>query len=272
MTDQTGAGIPGASVVLTAVSTSQSRTTQSNDQGEYTFTSLQPGQYKIDVKAQNFASETIIAELAVAQQLRADVALGVGQVSGPVNVTSSEGGVAVETDNAQLSNVVNQRQVTELPLIDRNPYDLIALSAGATDGPDRGTGNQRGAGFSVNGQRTQSGNFLLDGGENNDTFTSQPGQNVPLDTIQEFRVQTNNYTAEYGRGAGFVANVVTKSGSNQFHGTLYEFNRNSKFAANDSFNNANGITKPFFNRNQFGGSVGGPVIKNKTFFFRVRTH
>ncbi len=219
------------------------------------------------MNAPSFSTLDVTTQVAVSQQLRVDGQLKVGLESETVEVSASEEGVAVNTQNAELSNVVSQRQVTELPLITRNPYDLIALSAGTTDGPDRGSGNQRGSGFAVNGLRSQDANFLLDGGENNDTFTSQRGQDVPLDSIQEFRVQTNNYTAEFGRNAGYVANVVTKSGSNEFHGSLYEFNRNSALAANDSFNNANGLDKSFFNRNQFGFSVGGPVIKDKTFFF-----
>ncbi len=267
VTDQTGSALPNASVTLTASATGQTRSTTTNNQGEYSFPSLPPGQYKIRITASGFTTREIAAQLAVSQLLRADAQLSVGQATETVNISASDDGVAVETQNAQLSNVVNQRQVTELPLITRNPYDLIALSAGATDGPDRGSGFQRGAGFAVNGLRSQSSNFVLDGGENNDTFASAPGQNVPLDAIQEFRVQSNNYTAEFGRGAGFVANVVTKSGSNQFHGSVYEFNRNAALAANDSFNNANGFPKEFFNRNQFGFSAGGPVIKDKTFFF-----
>src|SRR6185503_3831327 len=236
-------------------------------QGEFNFVSLAPGKYRLDVSATGFSTQQLNAELSVSQQLRVDAQMKVGAVSEAVNITAGEGGVAVETENSQLSNVVSQRQISTLPLITRNPYDLVALSTGVTDGPDRGSGNQRGAGFAVNGQRSQSSNFLLDGGENNDAFTSLAGQNVPLDAIQEFRVQTNNYTAEYGRGSGFVANVVTKSGANEFHGSAYEFNRNSALSANESFLNANGAEKPFFNRNQFGFSVGGPVRKNKTFFF-----
>ena len=267
VTDQAGAALANASVTLTAEATGQTRSTTTNDQGEYTFPSLPPGQYRIRVMANGFTSRELTAQLAVSQALRADAQMNVGSATETVNISANDDGVAVETQNAQLSNVVNQRQVTELPLITRNPYDLISLSAGATDGPDRGSGFQRGAGFAVNGIRSQSGNFVLDGGENNDTFTTAPGQNVPLDAIQEFRVQSNNYTAEFGRGAGFVANVVTKSGSNQFHGSVYEFNRNAALAANDSFNNANGFSKEFFNRNQFGFSAGGPAIKDKTFFF-----
>ncbi|MFN7943878.1 MAG: carboxypeptidase regulatory-like domain-containing protein [Blastocatellia bacterium] len=267
VTDQAGATIRGATVTLTAPATGRTRTTTTNDAGEYNISNLPPGEYRIRITADGFTSREITTQLAVAQNLRADAQLNTGSATETVNISASNDGVAVETQNAQLSNVVNQRQVTELPLITRNPYDLITLSAGTTDGPDRGTGFQRGAGFVVNGQRSQSANFVLDGGENNDTFTSAPGQKVPLDAIQEFRVQTSNYTAEFGRGAGFVANVVTRSGSNQFHGSVYEFNRNAALAANDSFNNANGFEKQFFNRNQFGFSAGGPVIRDKTFFF-----
>jgi len=267
VTDPAGAVIPNATVMVMAVDTGQTRTATTNSLGEYIFPSLPPGTYKIRIAAQSFSAGEITAQLAVAQELRANAQLKVGPETESVQISAGEGGVTVETQNAELSNVVNQRQIAELPLITRNPYDLITLSAGATDGPDRGSGNQRGAGFAVNGLRSQSGNFLLDGGENNDTFTSTSGQSVPLDTIQEFRVQTSNFTAEFGRNAGYVANVVTKSGSNKFHGSVYEFNRNSALAANDSFNNANGLDKSFFNRNQFGFSIGGPVIADKTFFF-----
>ena len=265
--DQNGAVVANANITLTLTSTGQSRTATTNSEGQYLFTSIQPGAYKLRITANGFTSREISTQLSVSQQLRVDAKLSIGATTEVLNISAGEGGLAVESQNSQLSNVIGEKQVKELPLITRNPYDLVALSAGTTDGPDRGSVNQRGAGFAVNGQRSQSSNFVLDGGENNDTFSSQVGQNVPLDAIQEFRVQTNNYTAEYGRGSGFVANVITKSGSNEFHGTVYEFNRNSKLAANDSFNNANGFAKPFFNRNQFGFSGGGPAIKNKTFFF-----
>jgi hypothetical protein len=267
VTDQAGASIPDATVILTAVGTGQTRRATTNSNGEYHFPSLSPGVYSINITASGFSGIEINTQLAVAQESRLDAQLKVGLKGEIVQISAGEGGMMPETQNAELSNVVNQRQIVELPLITRNPYDMITLSPGVTDGPDRGSGNQRGAGFAVNGLRSQEANFLLDGGENNDTFTSLPGQNVPLDSIQEYRVQTNNFTAEFGRGAGYVANVVTKSGSNELHGTVYEFNRNSKLAANDTFNNANGLERAFFNRNQFGFSVGGPVIRDKTFFF-----
>src|SRR5262249_49678111 len=176
VTDQTGAALANASVTLTAGATGQTRSTTTNNQGEYTFPSLPPGQYKIRITADGFASREIAAQLAVSQALRADAQLSVGSTTETVNISAGGDGGAVETRPAQRSNVVNQRQVPELPLITRNPYDLIALSAGATDGTDRGSGFQRGAGFAVNGQRSQSANFVLDGGENNDTFSAAPGQ------------------------------------------------------------------------------------------------
>src|SRR5271169_4746560 len=125
----------------------------------------------------------------------------------------------------------------------------------------------RGAGYSINGQRSSNTDILLDGGENVDLFTATVGQSVPLDSVQEFRVVTSDFTAEYGRAGGGVINVSTKSGTNQFHGTLYEFNRVSALAANTYQNDANGVAKPGFTRNQFGYSIGGPIIKNKLFFF-----
>ena len=125
----------------------------------------------------------------------------------------------------------------------------------------------RGAGYAINGQRSADTDILLDGGENVDLFTATVGQSVPLDSVQEFRVVTSDFTAEYGRAGGGVINVTTKSGTNQFHGSLYEFNRVSALAANTYQNDSNGVAKPGFTRNQFGYSIGGPIVKNKLFFF-----
>ena len=127
--------------------------------------------------------------------------------------------------------------------------------------------DQLGAGFAVNGARTQSANYLLDGTENNDTFMSAPAQDVPLDSIEEFKVQTNHYSAEYGRNSGFTANIITKAGTSEFHGSLYDFIRNSALAANTYENNAHGFPRPVFNRHQFGGTLGGPIRRRKLFFF-----
>src|SRR5262249_5528434 len=133
-------------------------------------------------------------------------------------------------------------------------------SSSGTGGSDQVT---RGAGVSINGQRSASTDSLLDGGENVDLYTSKVGQSVPLDAVQEFSVVSNNFSAEYGRASGGVINVVTKSGTNQFHGSLYEFNRISALTSNDYDSNANGVPRQHYTRNQFGYAVGGPVVKNK---------
>jgi hypothetical protein len=190
VTDPTGAVIPNTTVTLKSVDTGVVRTTSTNTQGLYSFAALAPGQYRITVEPQKFAKSERLAALSVSQQLRVDVGVSTQTIIEAVNVLG--GAVAIQTQDAQLSNVVSDRQVAELPLLTRNAYDLVGLSAGAADGPDRGTGFQRGSGYAVNGQRSQSANFMLDGGENNDTFSSLTGQNVPVDSIQEFRVQTSN--------------------------------------------------------------------------------
>jgi hypothetical protein len=151
-----------------------------------------------------------------------------------------------------------------LPTLTRNPYALVQLSGNASDDLQ---GSGRGTGFSLNGQRSASTNVLLDGGENVDNYTATVGQSVPLDSVQEFRVITSNFSAEYGRASGGVVNVTTRPGTNDFHGTLYEFNRVSRFASNDFESNAQGQPRSNFVRNQFGYSIGGPILKNKLFFF-----
>ena len=158
--------------------------------------------------------------------------------------------------------------MTELPSLTRNPYDFVGVSSGATQASVR-----RGIGFALNGQRAESGGFLLDGSANNDPYNSGPSQIVPLDAVQEYRLLTNNFTAEYGRNAGFIANAITKSGVNEFHGNAYYFLRHSGLAANTFENNSRGLPRPVFNRRQLGGTLGGPVYRDKVFFFAAyRAH
>jgi hypothetical protein len=261
--DQQQAAVANATVILKNEATAVERRTATDGEGDYVFNAVAPGKYSLRGEAANFEARSVNIEVTVATSLRADITLGIRGATEAVTVSATgEGGVAVQTEQATLGNTINQRQVVELPTLTRNPYDFIALSAGAAPSSDG-----RGAGFAVNGQRSASGNFILDGGENNDTFIAGVAQAIPLDAVQEFRVQTNNYTAEYGRNAGFIANVVSKSGANQMHGSVYWFNRNSAFAANTFENNATGNNRPVFNRNQFGGAVGGPIIKDKLFYF-----
>ena len=202
--------------------------------------------------------------------------LAVTGASTTVEVTGSAEVAAVNTENQTLSQTINSEADFDLPTLTRNPYDLVATSGNVTEDSNSG----RGAGYAINGARSADTDILLDGGENVDLFTATVGQSVPLDTVQEFSVLTNNFTAEYGRARGGVVNVATKSGTNNFHGSLYEFNRVSALAANTYNNDANDIFKPDcvvgtpcdvgnfgFTRNQFGYSIGGPIIKNKLFFF-----
>src|SRR5262249_26474323 len=193
-----------------------------------------------------------------------NAALAVGGGGTVVEVTA-ETGAQVDTLSQTLSQVVSQQQITQLPTITRNPYDLVATAGNVTSSEAQ---NFRGLGFAVNGQRAASTDIMLDGGENRDEFTTLVGTNVPLDSVQEFRVLTSDFTAEYGRAAGGVVNVATRSGTNTFHGSVYEFNRNSKFAANSFDNNARGLPRAHFNRNQFGYAIGGPILPNKLFFFQ----
>jgi hypothetical protein len=220
-----------------------------------------PGRFVVRAEANDFAASTANVEVVVATPVRADLILRVQEVKQEVRVLG-ENGVAVQTESADLGRAINPHQMSELPSLTRSPYDFMALVPGATLSNDL-----LGVGFAVNGSRTQSANYLLDGSENNDTFMSAPAQDVPLDSIQEFNVQTNYYDAEYGRNSGFTANIVTKTGTNQFHGSVYDYVRNSALAANTYDNNAHGFPRPVFNRHQFGGTLGGPIRQNKLYFF-----
>lgn len=276
VTDPQDRVVPGATVTVTSVTTGAIRTATTDDQGVYQVGSLQPGLYDVTVKAGQFAENTQRAQVSVGAKLNLDVQLSTQQVAADVTVVAGAGGLEVNTQDQQLSDVVTHDQVTNLPTLTRNPYDLVGLSGNVTaDSGGRGTG------YAINGQRSASTSILLDGTENVDTFTATVGQAVPIDSVQEFRVITGNFSAEYGRASGGIVNVATIAGTNEFHGTLYEFNRISKLASNGFNNNAFGIARQVFTRNQYGYSIGGPVIlprfgegprstinmKNKLFFF-----
>jgi outer membrane receptor protein involved in Fe transport len=279
VTDKTGAVVVGATVTVKSVDTGLVRTTTTKSAGEYTITNLPPKMYEVTIEAQGFQKYTQQVRVGVGSSNDVSAKLGVTGASTTVEVTGSAEAATVNTENQTLSQVINSKQMVELPTLTRNPYDLVATSGNVTEDNN----SNRGAGYAINGARSSSTDILLDGGENVDLFTATVGQSVPLDTVQEFSVLTNNFTAEYGRASGGVVNVATKSGTNSFHGTLYEFNRVSALAANTYNNNAQraqafidgtcvvgtpcGIGKFGFTRNQFGYSIGGPIIKNKLFFF-----
>ena len=263
VSDAQGALISGASVTVKSdTGFSQSKT--ASDEGFATFTNLKPGFYTISSTASGFAELTKRAEVTVGAKLEVVMAMTTGAVKESVTVVAGEGGIEVNTQSQELSTVVSSKDILELPSLTRNPYDFVTLSGNVNEDANV---SGRGVGFSINGQRVASTNVLLDGGENVDYFVAGVGQSVPLESVNEFRVITSDFTAEYGRASGGVVNLTTKSGSNQFHGSLYEFNRISALASNSFFNNANGTDRPIFTRNQFGYSFGGRIIKDKLFFF-----
>jgi len=263
VTDQSNSAVPNAKVVLTNTATGLSQTVNANQEGSYTFTNLPAASYEITVEATGFRKYVEKFTLGVAQRASLNAQLEVGSISETLVVEGTA--VAVNTTTGDISSTINNQDIKYLPILNRNPYNLIAtLPASAETGSL--TGDTRGVGVSVGGARTGSISFMLDGGENNETFGAGVGQSVPQDAIEEFRVQTNNTTAEFGRNA-VVANVVTKSGTNNMHGSLYEFYRGAALSSKGFDDNANGTPKSNFVRNQYGGSIGGPIVKGKTFYF-----
>ena len=270
--DPSGAVVTGATVRVKSVATGREVTTTSDNEGVYTVVGLLPGFYDVTVESGSFKPNTQRVQITVASNVTLETKMALTEVSGgTVNVVASEG-LAVNTQTAEVSNVVTGTQIRELPTLTRNPYDLIGLSGNINNddpgAPVPGVGlTGRGAGFSINGLRAASTNVLLDGVDNNSVFYGSLAQNVPLEAVAEFRVVTNNFSAEYGRASGGIVNVAIISGSNNFHGSGYEFNRISKLASNGFNNNANGVPRGVFTRNQFGYTIGGPIKTNKLFFF-----
>jgi hypothetical protein len=275
ITDQSGAVMPGVTVEATNTATGQVRNTVTNPDGFYTLPLLQPGSY--DVKATLSGFKPVVrtgVDVSVGDTSRVDVKLTVGGVQESVTVSGEA--PLVETSHSTLGITIDQQKVVELPLNGRNFTQLGTLIPGVV-APPGGLGGQAGdatpggfgattAGFNVNGMRNQSNNFLLDGASNNDTFNTGFVMRPPPDAIQEFKIQTHSYNAEFGRNAGSVVNVVTKAGTNALHGAAWEFNRDDKLQARNFFAPVN-QAKPKLKQNQFGGAVGGPLMKNKLFGF-----
>jgi hypothetical protein len=232
--------------------------------------SLAPGEYAVKITAKGFADFAKTVQIAPGVPASADAQLAVAGSATQVEVTA-QSEVQVEVESSALSQVVDAQRVAELPSLTRDPYDFVQTLGNVQQDTASGTGGRdeivRGAGVSIGGQRSSGVDILLDGGENVDLYTTQVGQSVPQDAVETFSVTTSNFSSEYGRASGGVLNVVTKSGTNQFHGSLYEFNRLSALTSNDAEDNALGNPKAKYTRNQFGYSFGGPVIKDKLFFF-----
>ena len=269
--DPAGAAVANATVTLTNTETGVTQTIQADKEGKYEFTSVKIGDYRVSSESTGFSkSESAIFQLTVNARQRVDVDLKVGNVGEVLTVTSQP--TQLETETSSRGQVVGTREVENLPLNGRSYADLVLLAPGVRRSLlEDGSATQREASYNVNGQRSAFNNFLLDGLDNNNYGTSNQGfanENIPPspDAVDEFRVDTNNYSAEYGRNPGAVINVSVRRGTNSFHGKVYDYDRNTVFNATGPFL-ATGATKPKFIRNQFGGTFGGPIWKDHTFFF-----
>jgi hypothetical protein len=287
VTDPSGAIVAGATVTITNMGTNIAVKTTSDSAGDYVVTPLEVGKYSVAVEATGFKrSIRPDIQVNVQDRVRVDAKLEVGKASDTVEVRDAA--PILETDTSYLGEVVDSQRIVDLPLNGRFFTRLAVLTAGTAPTP-AGARDENTGGFSANGVRPYQNNYILDGVDNNslsEDLSSQTSFVVgpPPDAIQEFKVQTNSMSAEFGRSGGAVLNVTIKSGTNQIHGTAYEFLRNSDLDANNFFNNANGAPIAPFKQNQFGFSVGAPIYipkiyngKNRTFFFfdyqgtRIRT-
>jgi len=272
--DTGGGVIPGATVTVTNLATNIASQQVTTETGSYQVVNLVPGRYQVEVELTGFKKSSQVIALEVGQRARLDVELAVGGISEVVTVAESP--QLLNTNDATLGAVIPQSQVANLPLAIRNWDDLLALVPGVQG--DRyteqggGTSFGRTGGINVHGARALQNNFLLDGVDNNSIsenvqeLTSQVSR-PSVDAIQEFKVVTSPYSAEYGRSPGAAVSVSTKSGTNDVHGTAYEYFRNQAFDSIDYFSQKANAPKPANDQNQFGGNVGGPVVKDRAFFF-----
>jgi len=275
VTDPSGAAVAGATVNVTSVETGRLSTTTTNELGYYTVTALPPGHYTVDVAQKGFKKIQRTLELQVAQVGVVDFQLQVGEVTQVVNVEA--GSPVIDLQDSAMGQVMESQQITELPLNGRNFTQVALLVPGVIRGSGAATGasgnaetyrysQEGGASLVVNGVRAQANNFILDGIDNNEALVNTIVLFPPADAIDEFKVQTNIAPAQYGRAGGALVITSIKSGSNDYHGNVFWFNRNKALNAEDFFTSPHTPT-PSFVRNQFGGTLGGPIIKDKLFFF-----
>jgi len=262
--DSTGAVLSGVTVNLANEATGVSRDTQTGSSGDFVFVEVQPGTYTVSFEQKGFKKDiqkSVVVQ--VNQVVTLNTTMQPGGAQEVVEVTSEA--PLVETTSTQMGAVVNERAIAQLPLNARDTYQLLQLQPGVQSqtGSDLFYGSNNSGVVSVNGGRGRSNNFSVNGGDANDQFVNLPAVQPTPDSIQEFRVLTNTFDAEYGRNSGAVVNVVTKSGTNNFHGNVYEFFRNKVLNAKGYFD----TEKPDFQQNQFGGTFGGPIKKDRTFFF-----
>jgi len=269
VSDPAGAVLPNTKVTLVNEATGVSRDTKTNEGGDYDFVEVPVGTYRLEFDLTGFKKNVRHGvSLDINQVITLNMTMQLGAAQEVVDVTSEA--PLVETTSTQLGAVVGDRAVSELPLNSRDTYQFLQLQPGvmSTVGSSNSIvyGSNNAGAVSVNGGRGRSNNFSVNGGDANDQFVNLPTVQPSPDSIQEFRVLTNTFDAEYGRNSGSVVNVVTKSGTNDFHGNLYEFFRNTVLNAGD-YCFAPPCQKPKFNQNQFGGTFGGPIKRDRTFFF-----
>lgn len=273
VTDDSGAVVPGATVTATNLASNSHRSVQSSGTGSYILVGLEPGTYQLSVSASQFKPFSANVEVTVGGHITLDAKLSVNGNVTEVQVVA-QGGATVNTQTQELSQVVDTRQLAQLPSLTRNPYDFVALSGNVSAG-DNTTDSfnsgqnltSRGVGYAVNGQRQTGTEILLDGVENISVFSDMVGEQIPIDAVQEYNIVTNNFAAEYGRASGGIVDLTTKSGTNKFHGSGWEYNRLSAYTANTYQNVVARLPKGTYTRNQFGFEVGGPIFKDKLFFF-----
>jgi hypothetical protein len=276
ISDSSGGVIPGAQISVSNTATGIRQNFQADSAGYYTAPNLAPGTYEVKISANGFNTVVSTITLAVGAQQQLNVPMKIGTTSETVKVTAA---TQIELTSSTLTGQVNSQTVTDLPLNGRDWTSLATLHPGVNlieNQMDYSLGSARGnrgfgAELTVSGQRTSNNNYRLDGVSVNDYANGGPGNVIGaalgVDAIQEFSVLTGGFSAEYGKATGGVVNAITKSGTNDFHGDLYEFIRNSALDSRDYFSRSGDTAVAAFRRNQFGAAAGAPIIKDKTFIF-----
>ncbi len=270
VTDPNGAAVAGVKMTLRDPLTGFERETVTNETGNYNLPGLRPSNYDVTAELKGFRKRNYRGfHVEINQTARLDVQLEIGEVTSVVEVQGTA--QLLQSENSSVGGVIDKQKIVDLPINGRNFVTLALLVPGVNTGQP---GAGMGGGISIGGTRSEQNSFQLDGVSNTDQWDSGISFRPSIDAIQEFKIEVNNYAAEYGRSAGGQISVVTKSGTNNLHGSIYEFHRNDAFQARNYFDrNPNFVNKkgefiaPPLIRNEFGGSVGGPIFKNKTFFF-----
>jgi hypothetical protein len=271
--DSSGGALPGANVTLLNQDTGFSRTVAADSSGEYTAPLMPTGNYTVTGELSGFKKMSLAnIHLGVDQKVRADLKLDVGQMSEAVTIQAET--PLIQTSSSELGATIANEQIEALPLNGRNFVSLTRTIPGVlrpVPGANIDGGGslawRAGSGFNANGHRARDNNFLLDGVDNNETWLQTVVVFPSVDALDEFKIQTSTYQAEFGKSLGGVVNIQIKSGGNQFHGNVFDFERNDRFDANNFFNNRAGRAKPDFKQHQFGATLGGPIFKDRTFFF-----